>query len=317
MVSHIKRPVSFLSPWLGAWAGVVILVLALGLPAARAGSGFRDIAYFEEGRVASLAMFVEYEPDGSRRINLYFRRSPYGGPMIFHGTLWKAFSDNLNRVKDGPDGGEQTFADIDTLSSGLLRMSAVRHGGAISLTLIRQPDKGDSYPPVPFHLTPADFDHLLKAMVDAAQAEIIVSAASAAEFARFRADLGTRFTPEQLQDFNTAIQELQLDAMNRGKATAADCEAATLAVVNRKSLPDVVLLGWRTRRDRILREFPEAWRLINRDTAEVAKTAATGTPESITSRLASEKLALDKLRRDRDDALRRLNEMAQVIGRPE
>jgi hypothetical protein len=317
MVSHMQRPVSFLPPWLGAWAGIVILVVGLGLPSARAQSGYKDIAYFEEGRVASLAMFVEYEPDGSRRINLYFRRSPSGGPMFFHGTLWKAFSDNLNRVKDSPDGREQTFADLDTLSSGLLRMSAVRHGGATSLTLIRQPDKGDSYPPVPFHLAPADFDQLLRAVVEAAKAEVIVSAASAADFARFRADLGTRFTPEQLEEFDTAVQELQIDAMKRGKATAAEGEASMLAVVNRKSFPDVVLLGWRTRRDRILHEFPEAWRLINRDTAEVAKTAATGTPESITSRLAGEKQALDKLRRDRDDALRRLNEMAQVIGRPE
>ena len=317
MVSSTKRPVSFLSPWLGAWTGIVILLLGLGLPSARAGTGFKDIAYFEEGTVANLAIFVEYEPDGSRRINLYFRRSPYGGPMFFHETQWKAFWDNLKSVKDGPDGKEQAFADIDTLSSGLLRMSAVRHGGAVSLTLIRQPDKGDSYSPVPFHLAPADFDHLLKAMVNAAKAEVIVSAVSAAEFARFRADMGTRFTPEQLEEFDIAIQELQLEAMNRGKATSTDREDYMLAAVNRKAFPDAVLLGWRARRVRILSEFPEARRLIDRDTAEAAKTAAAGTPESITSRLAREKQALDQLRRDRDDTLRRLNEMAQVIGRPE
>lgn len=58
-------------------------------------------------------------------------------------------------------------------------------------------------------------DHRLRAIVQAAKAEIIVSAASAAEFARVRADMGTRITPEQLQDLDTAIQELQLDAMLR------------------------------------------------------------------------------------------------------
>ncbi len=292
-----------------ALSGIVLLLAGLSSPNARAGSGYKDIAYFEEGRVATLAIVVEYQPDGSRSINLHFRRSPYGGPMFFHEKEWKLFSDNLNRVKGGPDGREQTFADIDTLSSGLLRMSSVRHGGAISLTLIRQPDKGDSYPPVPFHLAPADFDSLLKAMVVAAKANIIVSAASADEFARFRADLGTRFTPAQLEEFDITIQELQLAAPGR--------EANLLAGVNRKTFPDVVVLGWRARKDRLIREIPGAIRLVNEDTAEAAKTAATGTPEAVTRRLASEKEVLAKLRRDRDDALRRLTEMDEVIGRPQ
>ena len=317
MVSHMKRPVSFLSPWLGAWAGIIILMLGLGLPSARAGSGFRDIAYFEEGTAANLFIVVEYKPDGSRSINVRFNRSPLGSSMFFHREQWQVLADHLSHAKGAPEGVEQKFPDLPTPGGSLLRMSFVRHRGEISLTLINQPDKGDSYPPVPFHLAPADFDHLLTAMVEAAKAEIIVSAASAAEFARFRADLGARFTPEQLQDFDTAIQELQRDAMNRGKATAADVEADMLAVVNRKTFPDAVLLGWRARRVRILREFPEARRLVDQDTAEAAKTAATGTPEAITSRLASEKQALDKLRRDRDDTMRHLNELVQVIGRPE
>ena len=317
MVSPMKRPVSFLSPWLGAWAGIVMLVLGLGLPSARAGSGFKDIAYFEEGTVANLFIVVEYKPDGSRSINARFNRSPLGSSMFFHREQWQVLAGQLGQAKSAPEGVEQKFPDLPTPGGSLLRMSFVRHGGEISLTLINQPDKGDSYPPVPFHLAPANFDHLLKAMVEAAKAEVIVSAASAPEFARFRADLGTRFAPDQLQDFDTAIQELQLDAMNRGKATAADREADMLAVVNRKTFPDAVLLGWRARRVRILREFPEARRLVDQDTAEAAKTAATGTPESIASRLAGEKQALDKLRRDRDDTMRRLNELAQVIGRPE
>lgn len=317
MVSHLKPPVSFLPPWLGAWAGFVILLLGLGLPAARAGSGFKDIAYFQEGAVANLSIVVEYKPDGSRSINVRFNRSPLGSTLFFHREQWQVFASQLGRAKSAPDSVEQKFPDLPTPGGSLLRMSFVRHGSEISLTLIHQPDKGDSYPPVPFHLAPADFDQLLKAMVEAAKAEIIVSAGSAAEFARFRADLGTRFTPEQLQDFDTAIQELQLDAMHRGKATAADREADMLAVVNRKTFPDAVLLGWRARRVRILREFPEARRLVDQDTAEASKTAATGTPESITSRLANEKHALEKLRRDRDDTTRRLNELTQVIGRPE
>lgn len=293
-----------------------MLFAGLGASQARASSGYKDIAYFEEGTVATLSIVVEYQPDSSRSINLHFRRSPYGGPMFFHEKEWKLFSDNLSRAKSAPEGVEQTFADIDTPGGSLLRMSFIRHGGAISLTLIRQPDKGDSYPAVPFHLAPEDFENLLKAMVAATKANIIVSAASAGEFARFRADLGTRFTPEQLQDFDTAILELQLDALNRDIATAAGREADMLAVVNRKIFPDVVVLGWRARKARLIREIPGAIRLVNQDTAEAAKTAATGTPESVTRRLASEKETLAGLRRDRDDTLRHLTELAEVITRP-
>ncbi len=317
MDSRLKRSVSLLSPRLGAGAGIVMLVLGLGLPSARAGSGFKDIASFAEGTVANLFIVVEYQPDGSRSINVRFNRSPLGSSLFFHRDQWQVFAGQLGQAKGAPEGVEQKFPDLPAPGGSLLRMSFVRRGGEISLTLINQPDQGDSYPPVPFHLAPADFVHLQQAMVEAAKAEIIVGATSAAEFARFRADLGTRFTPEQLQDFDTAIEELQLDAMNRGKATAADREADMLSVVDRKTFPDAVLLGWRARRVRILREFPEVRRLVDQDTAEAAKTAATGTPESITRRLASEKQALDKLRRDRDDTLRRLNELSHVIGRPE
>ena len=316
MVSHMKNPTSFLSPWFSTLAGIVILVAGLGVPNARAGSGYKDIAYFEEGTVATLSIVVEYKPDGSRSINLRFNRSPYGGSMFFHEAEWKVFSDNLGRVKGGPEGVEQKFTDLDTPGGSLLRMSAMRQRSEISLTLIRQSAKGDSYPSVPFHLAPADFENLLKAVVEAAKANIIVSAASASEFARFRGDLGTRFTPEQLQDFDIAIMELQLDAMHRNIATEAGREADMLGVANRKTFPNVVLLGWRARKARLLREIPEARQLLDHDAEEAAKTAATGTPESVTRRLASEKEALAKLRRDRDDTLRHLTELAEPITSP-
>jgi len=310
------RPPSLLSPWYRVLAGIVVLVAGLGGTMACAGTGYRDIAYFVEGSGATLAIVVEYRSDGSRSINLQFRGGSYGGPVFFHEKEWQLFTDNLRRVKGGAESQEQTFSDVASPGGGLLRMTAVRHGSEVRLTLVHQPEKGDSYPAVSFHLSPADFDNTLKAVVEAAKANHVVSAATAADFAQFRADLGARFTLEQLQDFEIAIRELELDAANRGKTTAAEQAADMRAVVNKKSFPDVVLLGWRARRVRILREFPEARRLIDQDTAEAAKTASTGTPEAVTRRLAAEKQALDKLRRDRDDTLRRLNELTQVIGRP-
>jgi hypothetical protein len=312
----MKIPTSFLSPWFNTLAGIVILFVGLGVPNARAGSGYKDIAKFEEGTVATLSIVVEYKPDGSRSINVRFNRPPYGGSMFFHGEEWKVFSDNLDRVKSGPDGVEQKFADLDTPGGSLLRMSSVRQRSEISLTLIRQSAKGDSYPSVPFHLAPADFENLLKAVVEAAKADIIVSAASASEFAQFRKDLGTRFTPEQLQDLDTAVLELQLDAMHRNIATSAGREADMLAVANRKTVPAVVLLGWRARKARLLREIPEARQLLDHDAEEAAKTAATGTPESVTRRLNSEKEVLAKLKRDFADTNRHLTELAEVITSP-
>jgi hypothetical protein len=310
------RPIFLLPSWFRILTGINILIAGLGSAPAHAGGGYKDIAYFEEGTVATFTIVVEYKADGDRSINLRFNRPPYGGSMFFHTEQWKIFADNLARVKSGPDGTEQTFADLDTPGGSLLRMSAVRHGGQVNLTLIDQPHKGDSYPPVPFHLSPPDFENLLKAMVDAAKANLIVSAASADEFAKFRADLGTRFAPEQLQDFDVAIEELKLDATNRNVTTDAGREADMLAVVNRKIFPDVVLLGWRARKARLIRGIPEAIRLVNEDTAEAAKAAASGTPADVTRRLATEKEALAKLRCDRDDAIRRVTEMAEFIGKP-
>jgi hypothetical protein len=310
-------PRFLLAPWFRALAGIAALVVGLGSPQARAGSGYKDIAYFEEGTVATFTIVVEYKPDGLRSINVRFNRAPYGGSLYLHREEWKVFSDNLTRVKSGPDGTEQAFADIDTPGGGLLRMSSVRHGGEINLTLTRQSSKGDSYPSVVFHLSPKDFENLLKAVVEAAKAEIIVSATSAGEFARFRAELGARFTPEQLQDFDTAVLELQQDATDRHTVNATGGEVDILSVVDRKTFPDVVVLGWRARKARLLREIPEARRLLDLDTTEVAKTAATGTPESVTRRVASEKEVLAKLRRERDDTLRHLTELTEPITRPQ
>lgn len=128
--------------------------------------------------------------------------------------------------------------------------------------------------------------------------DVIVSAASKEEFTRFRADLGARFTPEQLQDFDTATQELQLDAMNRDIATAAGREADMLRVANGQTVHAVTLLGWQARQARFQREIAEISRMIAHDGQQAAKTAASGTPESVARRLGSEKEVLAKLQQN-------------------
>ena len=118
--------------------------------------------------------------------------------------------------------------------------------------------------------------------------DITVNAASPDDFARFRAELGARFTPEQLKDFDTATQELQLDAMNRDVPTTAAREADMLAVVNGKTVRAATLLGWQARKARFLRETAELTRMLNHDLALQAKAGAD-TPASVLARIQSEK----------------------------
>ena len=136
--------------------------------------------------------------------------------------------------------------------------------------------------------------------------EITVSAAHAGELTDFRAELGTRFTPEQLQPFNTALQELQLDAMNRGVATAADRELDMLAAVNGKTVHAALVLGWQARRNRFLREIAGLTKMLDQDLQQREKTAATGTPGPVTRRIGSEQEVLGQLHRNLDDTEQKL-----------
>jgi hypothetical protein len=140
----------------------------------------------------------------------------------------------------------------------------------------------------------------------AALPDTVVHAASPGEFARFRADLGTRFPPEQLQDFDTAGQELQLDAMHRDIATAAGREADMLAAVNGQTVHAVTLLGWQARKARFLRELAEITRMLEHDLKQAEKAPPS---ESLTRRIGSEKDVQAKLQRNLAETDRRLAEL--------
>lgn len=136
--------------------------------------------------------------------------------------------------------------------------------------------------------------------------DIVVTAATKEDFTRFNADLGRRFPPEQLQDFDTAVQELQLDAMHRDIATAAGREADMLAAVHGKTVHAVTLLGWQARRARFLRELAEITRMLEHDLKLAANAPAAGPSEALTRRLGSEKEVQAKLQRHLAETDRRL-----------
>jgi len=140
--------------------------------------------------------------------------------------------------------------------------------------------------------------------------DVVVSAASKEDFTRFNADLGQRFPPEQLQAFDTAVQELQLDAMHRDIATAAGREADMLAAVNGQTVHAVTLLGWQARKARFLRELAEITRMLEHDLRQAAKAPPS---DSLARRIGSEKEVSAKLQASLAETDRRL---AGLLSRP-
>lgn len=136
--------------------------------------------------------------------------------------------------------------------------------------------------------------------------DVVVSASAKEDFTRFNADLGKRFAPEQLQDFDTAVQELQLDAMHRDIATAAGREADMLAAVNGKTVRAVTLLGWQARKARFQRELAEITRMLEHDLKLAEKAAPAGPSESLTRRIGSEKEVQARLQASLAETERRL-----------
>ncbi len=139
--------------------------------------------------------------------------------------------------------------------------------------------------------------------------DIIVTASSPGDFARFRAELGTRFPAEQLKDFDTATQELQLDAMHRDIHSSEGREQFMRDVITGNTVHAVTLLGWQARKERFLREIAEIARMIAHDEQQAARTAATGTPETITRRLGSEREVLAKLQANLSETESRLADL--------
>jgi hypothetical protein len=139
--------------------------------------------------------------------------------------------------------------------------------------------------------------------------EIVVTAATPGDFTRFRAELGAAFPAARLADFDTAIKELQLDAMQRFD-TAAEREAEMLRIAHGKSVHSVTVLGWEARRARFLREIAELNGMLQRDLAIQSRTAATGTPDAVLRRIGSEREVLEQLRGNLAAAEARLGSLA-------
>jgi hypothetical protein len=130
---------------------------------------------------------------------------------------------------------------------------------------------------------------------------MVVRASSTEELSDFRAELGARFSGEQLKPFDTALQELELDAMNRDVAPAAARKQDMQAAINGRTVMEAQILGWKARRSRLLREMAEMTGLLEQNRKLQQKTAATGTPVSVTAHIQNALDIIDRLQRELAD----------------
>lgn len=125
---------------------------------------------------------------------------------------------------------------------------------------------------------------------------LTVRAADAEDLAAFRSELGARFTPGQLQPFDTALQELQLAGMDKLPA-AADRAAAMRAAVHGQTVRAAEILGWQARRMRLLAEIAPMAETLARDRQTQAQKGA-GISVIVANRIQNVQDILARLRRD-------------------
>lgn len=125
-------------------------------------------------------------------------------------------------------------------------------------------------------------------------ADTIVRAETGAELNAFRAELGSRFPPPQLAALDTALQELQLAAMDRFPS-AAERAAAMREEVHGKSVRAVEILGWQARRSRLLAEIEQMSATLEAD-LKTRERLGNSTSPTVTNRIQNVQDILAKLR---------------------
>ncbi|MDP2137691.1 MAG: hypothetical protein Q8J74_07535 [Candidatus Didemnitutus sp.] len=135
--------------------------------------------------------------------------------------------------------------------------------------------------------------------------DLIVRAASSEDLASFRAELGTRFPAVELEPFDTALNELRLDAMHRNVATVAARELDMLAAVNGGTVHAAQILGWQARRARFVRETALFADMLAHD-LKAQQESATGVSQTVTNRIQNSQDILARLARDLAETDQRL-----------
>jgi hypothetical protein len=146
--------------------------------------------------------------------------------------------------------------------------------------------------------------------------ETMVTASDVSEFSRFRAELGSGFPAERLKDFDTAIQELKLDAMNRNIATADERELDMVKAAHGKSVHAVTVLGWQARRARFQREIAFIDTMLQENLQLQQKAGVAGPSATVLARIQSAQNLIAQLQRNLDETERRLTELGTATTQP-
>ncbi|PTY02682.1 hypothetical protein DB347_23505 [Opitutaceae bacterium EW11] len=129
-----------------------------------------------------------------------------------------------------------------------------------------------------------------------------IPAVSAEEIAVFRAELGEEFPAAELKDFDTALQELKLEAMNNGVSGVAQREERMRAAVNGKTVREALVLGWQARHVRVARELEDMSGRLEHDRQLKDRPGSADSSRFLSNLVANEQDIVAQLKRQLDDA---------------
>lgn len=131
-----------------------------------------------------------------------------------------------------------------------------------------------------------------------------VRAATAEEFAACRAELVDRHGAAALAPFDTAVQELQLAAMDQFPS-AADRAAAMRRSIDGRTVREAEIRGWQARHARLHAESVPLEKTLEQDLRTQAQRG-TDTSTTVLNRIQNVQDILAKLRRLRAEAEQQL-----------
>lgn len=134
------------------------------------------------------------------------------------------------------------------------------------------------------------------------------------ELAATREHLENVLDPQHLQFFDTAVQELKLDAMNAGIEGAARRDEEMRTRVEGKSVRDVILLGWKARQGRLTRELKDMTERLNRDLPNAERPGGKEPGTFLANRIQNEKELVAQLTARLEETNRQLTEWERERG---
>lgn len=134
-----------------------------------------------------------------------------------------------------------------------------------------------------------------------------VAARSAEEFAAFRDALNGAVPLPTLEAFDTAVQELKLEAMSNGVSGVGAREERVRQTVNGKSLQVVLTLGWKARAARLQRELKDMTDRYEHDRELLNRAGGSASSQHLANLTANEQDIIAQLKHQLADTEQKLS----------